>query len=295
MTTAVRTAGLRKVYGSTVALDDVSLEVAEGSVYGLVGPNGAGKSTLLGILAGLRRTTSGAVEITTPRRRIAAMADTPRFDPWLTAREVVDLARTLTSPEVPGTAVDDALAEAGLSAVADRRVGGFSRGMLQRLGIAAAIVSGPDLLMLDEPCSALDPLGRHEVLELVGRLGRRSTVLFSSHILTDVQRVCDTVGVLREGRLVYQGPIDLLLGRRVKPVYLIRLRSAAQPVIDALRAAAWVLRVSEAGRDEVKVEVASAAEAEAGLVPILAAVGARVVSIEPVAADLESVFLEITS
>ena len=224
MTTAVRTAGLRKVYGSTVALDDVSLEVAEGSVYGLVGPNGAGKSTLLGILAGLRRATSGAVEITTPRRRIAAMADTPRFDPWLTAREVVDLARTLTSPEAPRTAVDDALVETGLSAVAARRVGGFSRGMLQRLGIAAAIVSGPDLLMLDEPCSALDPLGRHEVLELVARLGRRSTVLFSSHILADVQRVCDTVGVLREGRLVYQGPLDLLIGRRVKPVYLVRLR-----------------------------------------------------------------------
>jgi ABC-2 type transport system ATP-binding protein len=295
VTVAVRTEGLRKVYGSTVALDAVSLQVAEGSVYGLVGPNGAGKSTLLGILAGLRRATSGTVEMATPSRRVAVMPDTPRFDPWLTAWEVVDLARALTAPEVPLAAVDEALAETGLSDVAGRRVGGFSRGMLQRLGIAATIVSEPDLLMLDEPCSALDPLGRHEVLELVSRLGRRSTILFSSHILADVQRVCDTVGVLREGHLLYQGPLDRLLGEHVMPAYLVRLRPPLEPVIVALRAASWVLGVAEEGRDEVKVEVSSVAEAETGLVSVLAAAGARVVSVEPVAADLESVFLEITS
>ncbi|HEX9122177.1 MAG TPA: ABC transporter ATP-binding protein [Actinomycetota bacterium] len=295
MTVVVRTEGLRKVYGSTVALDAVSLEVAEGSVYGLVGPNGAGKSTLLGILAGLRRASSGAVEIATPRRRVAVMPDTPRFDPWITAREVVDLARALTAPEVPLAAVEEALAEAGLADVAARRVGGFSRGMLQRLGIAATIVSGPDLLMLDEPCSALDPLGRHEVLELVSRLGRRATVLFSSHILADVQRVCDTVGVLREGNLLYQGPLDRLLEDHVKPAYLVRLRSAPEPVIRSLRAESWVVGVTEEGRDEIKVEVSQVAAAETGLVSTLAAVGARVVSVEPVAADLESVFLEITS
>jgi ABC-2 type transport system ATP-binding protein len=295
MIAAVRTEGLRKVYGTTLALDGVALEVQAGSVYGLVGPNGAGKTTLLGILAGLRRATAGTVEIAAPRRRVSVMPDTPRFDPWLTAREVVDLSRTLTAPELAPASVDGALVETGLSDVAGRRVGGFSRGMLQRLGIAAAIVSEPDLLMLDEPCSALDPLGRYEVLELVGRLGRRGTVLFSSHILADVQRVCDTVGVLREGSLRYQGPLDRLLSEHVTPAYRVRVRPPLPPVVEALRAAPWISAVSEEGRDELRVEVTSFAEAERGLVAVLASVGARVVSVEPVAADLESVFLEITS
>jgi ABC-2 type transport system ATP-binding protein len=290
----IRTEGLRKVYGATVALDDVSLRVEAGSVYGLVGPNGAGKSTLLSILAGLRRSTAGEVAVTLPRSRVSVMPDTPRFDPWLTAREVVDLARTMAAPEVPPSAVDESLSEAGLADVVTRRVGGFSRGMLQRLGIAASIVSRPDLLMLDEPCSALDPLGRYEVLELVGRLGRRGTVLFSSHILSDVQRVCDTVGVLREGRLLHQGSLDELLTERVMPAYLVRVRPPLEPVVKALMAEPWVRGVAESGQGELRVEVTSIAETETGLVATLGRVGARVVSVEPAAADLETVFLELT-
>jgi len=294
VTPVVRTDGLRKVYGATVALDDVALEVEPGTVYGLVGPNGAGKSTLLGILAGLRRPTAGAVTITVPRTRIATMPDTPQFDPWSTAHEVVDLARALTAPDVPEAAVDEALAEAGLSDSMHRRVGGFSRGMLQRLGIAATIVGDPDLLILDEPCSALDPLGRHEVLELVGRLARRATVLFSSHILADVQRVCDTVGVLRAGRLVHQGSLADLLDTHVTPAYLVRLRSDPAPALAALRARPWVIGVAEPGKAELRVEVSSVADAESGLVVALAEAGAAVVSIEPEAPDLETVFLEMT-
>jgi ABC-2 type transport system ATP-binding protein len=291
----VRTDGLRKRYGATVALDDVGLRVRAGSVYGLVGPNGAGKSTLLGILGGLRRPTDGSVEIGPPSSRVAVMPDTPRFESWLTAREVVDLARGLVAPQLPGSRADDALALVGLADVASRRVGGFSRGMLQRLGIAATIVGEPELLMLDEPCSALDPIGRYEVLELVGRLGRERTVLFSSHILADVQRVCDTVGVLREGRLLYQGALEELLTERVAPAYLVRLRPPVEAALAGLRAAPWVRAVQVAGAGELRLEVTSIAEAESGLVTALAKAGARVVSVEPAAADLETVFLELTS
>ena len=290
----ISTQGLRKVYGATVALDDVDLVVERGSVYGLVGPNGAGKSTLIGVLAGLRRPTAGSVRVDVPRQAVAVMPDTPQFEPWLTAREVVDLARALVSPALPVSRTDDALAEAGLSDVAGRRVGGFSRGMLQRLGIAATIVGDPELLVMDEPCSALDPVGRYEVLELVGRLGRERTVLFSSHILADIQRVCDTVGVLRQGRLLHQGPLEALLTERVAPAYLVRVRSELEPLVAALRAKPWVRGAATVGRGELRVEVASIAEAETGLVTVLAQVGARVVSVEPAAADLESVFLEIT-
>jgi ABC-2 type transport system ATP-binding protein len=295
VTTAIQTERLRKVYGSTVALDDVGLEVAQGSVYGVVGPNGAGKSTLLGILAGLRSPTSGTIDVASPRRRVATMPDTPQFDPWLTAHEVVDLARSLTSPDLPATAADAALDEAGLTEAASRRVAGFSRGMLQRLGIAATIVGRHDLLILDEPCSALDPLGRHDVLELIGRLGRRSTILFSSHILSDVQRVCDTVGVLRGGRLLYQGSLDRLLNEHTTPAYRVTIRSSPKSVLEALRVAPWVVEASESGAGEITVGVTSVADAEAGMMPVLAATGARVIAVEPVAADLERVFLEMTT
>jgi ABC-2 type transport system ATP-binding protein len=292
---ALLTSGLRKAYGSTLALDDVDLRVERGSVYGLVGPNGAGKSTLIGIVAGLRRSTAGSVTLGVQRRRVAVMPDTPRFDPWLSAREVVDLSRTMAGGGEPPSACDGALAATGLADVAARGVGGFSRGMLQRLGLAATIVTGPELLVLDEPASALDPLGRYEVLELVGRLAERSTVLFSSHILADVQRVCDTVGVLREGRLLYQGPLEALLTERVQPALLVRVRPPLEPVAESLRRAAWARAVTDAGYGRLRVEVTSVADAEAGVASVLASAGARVISIEPETADLESVFLELTS
>jgi ABC-type nitrate/sulfonate/bicarbonate transport system ATPase subunit len=145
-------------------------------VYGLVGPNGSGKTTLLSLLAGLRRPTAGTIELEVEPGRVAVLPDTPTFDSWLTGREVIDLARSLSAPHLPGSAVDDALARAGLTHAATRRVGGYSRGMLQRLGLATTLVGEPELLLLDEPCSALDPLGRREVLDTVRRLNREQGV-----------------------------------------------------------------------------------------------------------------------
>jgi ABC-2 type transport system ATP-binding protein len=167
--------------------------------------------------------------------------------------------------------------------------------MLQRLGIAATIVSGPELLVLDEPASALDPLGRYEVLELVSRLAIGSTILFSSHILADVQRVCDTVGILREGRLLYQGPLQTLLTERVQPAFLVRVRPPLEPVARALGAAPWASSVADAGHGQLRVEVTSVADAERGIVSVLAREGVRVISVDPEAPDLEAVFLELTS
>jgi ABC-2 type transport system ATP-binding protein len=290
----VRTSGLRKVYGETVALDGVDLAVPRGSVYGLVGPNGAGKTTLLGILSGLRHATEGTVDLAVDRRRVAVLPDTPEFDPWMRAREVVDLARTLVAPEVPARRVDEALAEMGLSAAAHLSVGGFSRGMLQRLGLAATVVSQPDLLVLDEPTSALDPAGRHEVLDLVARLGSRATVLLSTHILGDVQRVCDTVGILREGRLLYQGSLDGLLRGRLTPAYVVRVRPPLDAARAGLTAEPWVEEVQEAEDGRLRVRVRSLDEAEAELPGALARAGARVISLEPEQIDLETAFLELT-
>ena len=166
--------------------------------------------------------------------------------------------------------------------------------MLQRLGLAATIVGDPEVLLLDEPCSALDPGGRREVLDLIGRLAGRHTVLFCSHILDDVQEVCDAVGILRSGRLLFQGPLAELLIGRAAPSYTIRVRGSTESVAAALDREPWVQRVTRVGTEVLEVTATSAREAECGLAPALAAANAQVVSVVPSGADLETVFLELT-
>jgi ABC-2 type transport system ATP-binding protein len=290
----ISTRALTKRYGATTALDAVSLEVPDGSIYGLAGPNGAGKTTILGIIAGLKEATSGEVVLGVARREIAVLSDTPQFDKWLTGREVVALSLELASPGTDAARVTQVLAETGLTEAARRRVGGYSRGMLQRLGIAATLVSRPRLLLLDEPASALDPQGRREVLDLIARLRGTATVLFSSHILADVQEVCDTVGILRDGRLLFQGPLHQLLVGSAVPRYEIRLRGDAAPAIAALRRAPWVTQVREFDAGEVVVEVRSLQDAEVGLSRALAEAGASVVSLRPEEVSLERAFLGLT-
>ncbi len=289
------THALTKRYRGATALDGVDLAVPDGTVYGLVGPNGAGKTTLLAVLAGLRRPTSGRVDTGVERHRLALLPDTPQFEPWLTGREVVALATRLSAPAAPAVDIDAILRDAGLAEAATRRVGGYSRGMLQRLGIAATVAGRPELLLLDEPASALDPAGRREVLDLIGDLRGHASVVMSSHILADVQEVCDTVGILRAGRLLYQGPLETLLTGRAVPAYRVRLRRPVTAVAEALRQQDWVTAVTQAGTDSVRVNVRSLADAEQRLAAALADAGARVVSLAPEAVDLEEVFLELTT
>ncbi len=287
----IRTRGLVKRYGAIAALDGVDLEVPPGIVYGLIGPNGAGKTTLLSLLAGLRRPTAG--DIVVDGGRFAVLPDTPRFDPWLTAAEVVSLAARLAGPGARSD-LDAVLAEAGLAEAAWRRVGGFSRGMLQRLGLAATVVGRPEILLLDEPAAALDPGGRREVLDLIRRLRGRATVVFSSHILADVQEVSDWVGILDQGRLRFQGPVDELLASRSRPTYRVRVRSGRDDVAAGLRRASWVDNVETLDDQTLRVQVNSPEDAERGLMGVLDQSGARVTAVEPEALDLEDIFLEAT-
>jgi ABC-2 type transport system ATP-binding protein len=288
----VATSGLTRDYGGT-GLFDVDLRVPAGCVYGLAGPNGAGKTTLLSIITGMRHADRGTVEVAVPRRQVAVCPDVPEFDGWLTAFEVVDLARSFTA-RPDGAAVLAALRIAGLDQWAGKRVGGFSRGMTQRLGLACALAGDPRLLILDEPTSALDPAGRAEVLSLVASLRGRCTVIFSSHILADVQRVADQVGILRAGRMLYQGSTRELIDTHLRPRWLLRLAGDPAPVLAAVRAQPWATRVEHAGGGELRVDAASLDAGERGIPAVLAACGARQVSCEPLAADLESAFLALT-
>jgi ABC-2 type transport system ATP-binding protein len=285
--------GVSKNFGGLRALDTVDLVVEPGEIVGLIGPNGAGKTTLLSILAGLRRPTSGSVTVAVPKHRIGVLVDTPQFEPWLTAHEVVDLARHLTAPQAPAERIMAALTETGLSDGADRRVGGFSRGMLQRLGLAACLVGDPDLLLLDEPVSALDPAGRREVLDLIGRLAQTKTVLLSTHILADVQQVCDTVAVIDHGQLRYQGPLATLLAR-TSTAYALRGRPPADGLVAALRREPWLTEVTEQAAGRLRLVVRDPGQAEQRVPQLLAEHNHALVSFQP-ATDLETAFLELTS
>ncbi len=219
-TAAIRTTGLTKAYGEKRALDAVDLTVEEGSIFGFLGPNGAGKTTMLRLITGLARPTSGNVQVlghdvatagNAVRAEVGFLPDVPGFYDWMTAEDFLRFAGGLFA--IKGPLLDERVAMlldlAGLTGVTTR-IGGYSRGMKQRLGVAQALVNAPRLLLLDEPTSALDPMGRKDLLDMIASLRGRTTVFFSTHILGDVERVCDAVAILDLGRVVVQAPIGEL-------------------------------------------------------------------------------------
>ena len=284
--------GLSKRYGTVTALDRVDLRIPRGRTYGLIGPNGAGKTTIISVLAGLRRPTAGTVTLAVDRRKIAVLVDTPRFEPWLTAAEVVDLARHLVAPGLPRTRVEQALTEVGLRE-ARGPVGGFSRGMLQRLGLAACLVGDPALLILDEPCSALDPAGRRDVLDLIDRLARTATVVLSTHVLADVQEVCDTVAVVDRGRIRFEGAVTDVLARSAS-VFALQVRPPATGLVDALRGRPWVTEAIEPVPGRIRLVVGDTARAEREIPRLVADHCERLIALTPMT-NLETAFLELTS
>ena len=207
-TSVLEISDLTKRYGKLTALAGLNLTLHDGTVHGLVGPNGAGKTTMLSVISGLRRKTSGEIIFGVPTNKVMLMPDTPDFFPLLTAREIVDLARYPFRKEVSEESVTEVIELVGLGDSIDRRVGGFSRGMKQRLGLATTLIGEPQLLLLDEPCSALDPIGRREILDVILRLRSKSTVLFSTHLLSDVEAVCDSVTVVDHGKALYEGTVS---------------------------------------------------------------------------------------
>jgi ABC-2 type transport system ATP-binding protein len=221
VTPVIRAQGLTRRYGATVALDGVDLDIPAGRIVGLIGPNGAGKTTTIKCLLGLCAPTAGAARIRgldarEPRAResVGFLPENPYVYPYLTPREFVDLCARLSGMTAHDRKdrVPRALERTGIAWAADRPVHRLSKGMLQRTGLAAALVADPELLVLDEPMSGLDPLGRREVRDLIfeERAAGR-TVLFSSHVLSDVEALCDRVVILNNGEVVVSGAVSDLI------------------------------------------------------------------------------------
>jgi ABC-2 type transport system ATP-binding protein len=221
MPSAISTTDLSKHYPGVRALEDLSLEVPQGSIYGFLGANGAGKTTALKILAGLTRPTGGSATVAgvplaageSYKRAIGYLGQEPRFYDWMTARQTLRYVAGFY-PWVQDPIerrIGEALELTGITAAADRPTRTYSGGMRQRLGIAQALIGRPQVLLLDEPASALDPIGRRDVLDLMEGLRGQATIFYSTHILDDVQRVSDHVAILDEGRLVRAAPTQELL------------------------------------------------------------------------------------
>ena len=216
----VETSGLTKRYRSdVVAVDAIDMTVNRGEVYGFLGPNGAGKTTTLRMLVGLIRPTSGTAQVAGHQpgdsrglRRIGSLIESPGFYPYLSGRENLKVVADLTGPETHAR-IDVVLDTVDLTAASSRRFATYSTGMKQRLGVAAALLKDPELLILDEPTNGLDPQGMAEMRHLIRQLGdAQKTVLLSSHLLGEVEQICDRIGVISHGRLVTQSTIDALRG-----------------------------------------------------------------------------------
>lgn len=255
---------LHKHFKSFYALTGINLHVKKGEIYGFIGQNGAGKSTTMNILAGLSRPTQGecivngkdVTKIQHPSDlHIGYLPEDPKFYPWMSAYETLEYLGNSGAQHVTKARIQEMLGWVGLTDAARRRVGGFSRGMKQRLGIAAALIHNPDLLILDEPSSALDPEGRSDVLRLITDLKQMGkTVFFSSHILNDVERVCDTIGMIVSGTMALEKPLGDIQKENIVPIYDITLQAPnSQAMISRIKDIAGVLDVIKTNGSTISV------------------------------------------
>ena len=292
MNAVIETRALTKTYGTVRALDGLTLTIPRGGVYGILGPNGAGKSTLFRILLGLVRpgdgtatVMGGAIGDIAAMRRMGSMIETPRYPPYMSARQVLEWLAL--SHGVGSTAEIPAwLDRVGLTEAADRRVRGFSVGMLQRLGVAAALMSRPDLIILDEPTSGMDPPGIQEMRALIRSLADDDdvTVVLASHQLLEVQKVCDRVAILNRGKLILEGAVSELTAAGGE-----RLRLSLSPVEVALAV------LGERGsRDDDGVMAAITRDEAPALIRALVEQGVAITEARWIGADLESIFMTET-
>ena len=290
-----------------VVLDELDLNVPAGSIFGFLGPNGAGKTTLIRLLAGLDHPTSGQATVLgepigaaseQSRHRIGYLDQHPQFYNWMTGRETVDFIGSLFG--LKGSELSTrsklVLEETGLTSAANRKVGGYSGGMKQRLGIAQALINEPELLFLDEPASSLDPAGRRDILEIIDGLRGRATVLMSTHILDDVERVCDQVAIIDHGRILVEESLQSLQKKYVRSRFVVDPESGQElkvtKFVESLKTKSWFSKVSVEG-GELRIDVTEGSDAGAEIIALVASIGLRLASFRHDRPSLEEIFLHI--
>jgi ABC-2 type transport system ATP-binding protein len=292
---AIETDRLAKRYGSTVALAGLSMVVPRGQVFGFLGPNGAGKTTAVKLLLGLAHPTGGTGRLLGAplgdrliRQQVGYLPELFRYQAWLTARDVLRLHAQLCGlrPQDRPAAIVESLRTVDLADRADARVGTFSKGMQQRLGLAVALLGRPAIVILDEPTSALDPIGRLDVRTIIRRLRDEGTTVFlNSHLLGEVERVCDVVAIVDRGRVVADGPLDDLLGVPTVRVRVTGLSPTARTAVGAFGTTA----------DEPPWLVVRGCPPERvpDLVAALVAAGGRIYAVDAGRETLEERFIEL--
>ncbi len=300
----VQARGLTKLFDDVVALDRVDLDVPPGQIHGIVGPNGAGKTTLLGMLLGLAFADGGSLEVLgapvgrgrTVPEGVTGFVDGPGLYPALTARGNLAALARLRGPGAPTAGIDDVLEQVGLTDVADDKVRGFSLGMRQRLGLAAALLTKPRLLVLDEPANGLDPAGKRHVHRTLARLAADgATVILSSHRMDDLEELCSEVTILATGRVTFSGPLDKLAGENRELDYrLVTSDNNAARQVAAETDGITVVDEAEGVPNRELLVVRALVPALDQLVPCLVQANIAVRELAPVVSPLETAFLALT-
>lgn len=304
----IETLGLTKTYKGVQALKSLDLQVHHNSIFGFLGPNGAGKTTTIKLLLGLIRPTAGSATVfgmdsinqsVDIRARIGYLPQEPHFYEYMTARQTLRFTAKFffKGPEKAiEERVDEMLHLVDLAGKADRPLRTFSSGERQRLGIAQAQVNYPDLLILDEPAASLDPIGRRDVLEVMSKLRKYTTVFYSTHILDDVQRVSDTVVILNKGQLVAQGPIEELLAGSEGVVYVIHLKGDVDSALKQVKSEQWVSGVKTGqhnGETTWQVSVTDPQAAEEQMLKLLVNGPVVVTEFRRKQYELEDIFMQV--
>lgn len=302
---AIETINLTKNFHSFKAVDDLCLQVPQGSVYGFLGPNGAGKTTTIKMLTGLSKPTSGTIKIQGKevrfgslrnREDVGYLPDVPNFYDWMRPNEYLVFLGELFSMDRNSLnkRIEFLLELVELKGV-NKKIGGFSRGMKQRLGIAQALINEPKVLLLDEPTSALDPIGRKEVMDIIKQLTEKVTVFFSTHILSDIERVCDRVVILNSGKALIEDSIPNLRQKYSKPAVLLEVEyeNKNRILIEILGKQKWVESIS--GDEEIKIFVNNLSDAQHGITGILNDMHVALKKFTILEPSLEDIFLKVVS
>ena len=304
---AIRCENLSKHFGKVVALDDLNLAVEPGVAFGFLGPNGAGKTTTLRMFTGLAEPTGGRMWVAGEdvsgsslqlRSKVGYLPESPAFYGWMTGRRFLCFTGELYGlrPKDAKARAEELLEQVNLTEAADRKVKGYSRGMQQRLGLAQALVHRPEILFLDEPASALDPMGRRDMLETMVSLKGQTTVFVSTHILADVERVCDRVAIINRGKLVATGSIDELLSQQRGSVFELEFKENPGQMTKRLAGVPWVKSIEghvRGDRQALRIDVSDVDVAQRELPRLAYECELTLLRYDLPSASLEDFFVEL--